>query len=594
MKSLSSVSEIMNKYRFIFIFCLLAGLINLTSAGGNDFKFAILGDSQLANPSVFERMILEVDLLQPDFVIHVGDKIHGYTYDKERIRREWDVFQEQIEPLTMPFYPVPGNHDTCTTPMEEVYASIWGQNRFFYSFNHQGGHFIVLDTDHHLNYAQITPEQMKWLETDLEENRKAKNIFVFMHRPLWRVDESNWSELAELLNRYENVAGVYCSFYNEYCFEEVNGLRCFILNSSADMAYSIPSIGYFFQFMIVSVKEDGVTEAVIPSGTVKPHDYVTRQEKEQAEPYLPPRSGGHIPDPEENPLDYIYSFPLTNESSELNVFTIRWETPNPAFKVTPLEQAVLIAPGKTEDIFTRLKAPRRDYHYYSLPYALVETYYQTMSGESIVLKARHDLSIPGKAVCRYATKPPWIDGILDDTAWFNADIITDFQINKAGDLAEEQTWVRTLWDQEYFYVSAHCREPHPENIIALATEPYPFTWGDDDIEIFIDSNFDKKTFARVFTNAAGTTFNSLPEEGKVEKWYDHEVHIGKDYWSAEFRLPLDRLSPDDAPSSGTTWGFNVRRHNQKPDRVQSGWMKMDNYPYEPWRFGVLKFRRSKE
>jgi len=574
----------MRKILFIIIVFVLG-----FAAQAADFKFAVLGDSQLHNPDVFESLVREVELLKPDFVVQVGDMIHGYTYEPGQIRGEWARFKTQIAPLSMPFYPVPGNHDVTTSPMEAIYEEVWGRDRFYYSFNHKGSHFIILDTDFRLHYGVVTPEQMDWLSLDLEESRTAEHTFLFMHQPLWRDKQSNWGDLRSLLAKYPRVRVIFAGHTHEYCFEVVDGIKTFIINSSGQINHEAPAVGYFFQALLVSVNGDDLMEAVIPAGSIKPPDYVNRQERTRAGPYFIPPTGGQILDPADKELDYVYSFPLKNRTWEMNVYTVRWVTPNPAFTVEPLEQAVLLAPGRTEDVYVRLKAPSRRFEYYSLPYAFIETYYNTLRGESIILRSRHDLSIPRKAKVRFTSKPPWIDGILDDTAWQSADVITDFQVTKAGDPADVQTWVRTLYDENNFYIGVHCEEPNPEDLVAFASGTIPFTWGDDDVEIFLDVNHDMRTYDRAFVNSAAATFNSMPEKGICKPWYDHAVHIGKDYWAAEFRMPFKDLGFEDTPTSATVWGFNVRRHRQKPERVQSDWQKMQNVPYEPWRFGVLQF-----
>jgi predicted phosphodiesterase len=572
--------------RKIFLIILL--LIGAVCPGA-EFKFAILGDSQFHNPGVFEAIVKEVSLLEPDFVIQVGDMIHGYTYEPEHIRGEWDRFKGQIAPLTIPFYPVPGNHDVGTRALENVYKEVWGENKLFYSFDHKESHFIILDTDYNLNYGKITPNQLEWLSKDLEASKEAEHIFIFMHQPIWRSKNAGWDELTALLKKYEKARAIFTGHTHENCFEEVDGFRCYIINSSGQMNYEAPAVGYSFQFLYISIKDDMVQEAIVPYGSIKPGDYVTRKERDRVAPYFVPVGGGQIPDAKYEPLDTLYSFPLKNRTKEMNVYKVRWEIPNPAFTVEPQEQAVLLGPNRTEDVYVRITAPAGDYAYYSLPYALIETYYNTLRGESVVLSSRHDLCIPRESYTRFTSRRPHLDGILDDTAWQSAEIITGFQMDKAGDPAEVQTWVRTLFDKENFYVGVHCEEPNPENLVALATGSIPFTWGDDDIEIFLDVNHDKATYARAFVNCAGTTFSSLPGEGLCDAFFDQSVHVGKDYWAAEFRIPFKNLGVEDMPTSATIWGFNVRRHRQKPQRVQSDWVKMQNVPYEPWRFGVLRF-----
>ena len=567
-------------------------LIFAAAAGAGEFRFAVLGDSHFDNPEIFERLVQEINLLRPAFVIHTGNMIEGYTYDPEQIRKEWECFKKQIAPLTMPFYPVPGNRDIATTPLQAIFAEIWGKDKLYYSFDYRGSHFIILNTDYNLNYGTISADQMTWAERDLEKNAAAENIFVFMHRPLWRDGASNWNTFAALLKKYPNVRSVMAGHEHEYCFEEVDGLRCFILNASGRMDYYAPAVGYFHHFLMVSVEGTTVTEALIPAGSIKPADYVTRQEQDRASLYLLPPSGGQIPDPSLEPLNILYTFYIRNYSKEINVYTVRWETPNPAFTAEPREQALMLAPGRLEGVSVRLKAPARFYESYSLPYALIQTYYNTYSGESITLTSRHELNVPPRTVARFAKNPPIIDGMLDDTAWMSADDITDFKINRGGDPAQMQTWARTLFDEDYLYIGVHCAEPNLDKLVKLASPPIPFTWGDDEVEIFLDPEHDLQTFARAFVSAGGVAFSTLPEKGIVQPWFEHAVHMGKDYWAVEYKFPFSVLRQDDVPTSATTWGFNVRRHRQKPQREQSDWSKMSDYPNEePWRFGILHFER---
>ena len=111
-------------------------------AARDETRFVVLGDSQLNHRGIFERMIHEVEQLRPDFVVQVGDLIHGYTYNEDVLRREWRIFRRQIAPLTVPYHPVPGNHDVVTPQAEAVYAEVWGPDRFHYSFDHGAVHCV--------------------------------------------------------------------------------------------------------------------------------------------------------------------------------------------------------------------------------------------------------------------------------------------------------------------------------------------------------------------------------------------------------------------------------------------------------------------
>jgi len=66
----------------------------------NAFQFAIVSDrTGSARPGVFEDAIAKLNLLQPEFVMSVGDMIEGYSYDKTVVNAQWDEFQGFIKKL---------------------------------------------------------------------------------------------------------------------------------------------------------------------------------------------------------------------------------------------------------------------------------------------------------------------------------------------------------------------------------------------------------------------------------------------------------------------------------------------------------------
>src|SRR5262249_21333042 len=78
----------------------------------DEFRFAICSDRTGGHRSaVFSRAVEQLNLLQPEFVLSVGDLIEGYSTKPERIAEEWKEFQTYVSKLQMPFFYTPGNHD---------------------------------------------------------------------------------------------------------------------------------------------------------------------------------------------------------------------------------------------------------------------------------------------------------------------------------------------------------------------------------------------------------------------------------------------------------------------------------------------------
>ena len=70
------------------------------------FTFAILGDKTNGgefNWPIFDRAVEEINLLQPDFVIMIGDMIQGVTTDTSFISEMWREFRSHAENLDVPF-----------------------------------------------------------------------------------------------------------------------------------------------------------------------------------------------------------------------------------------------------------------------------------------------------------------------------------------------------------------------------------------------------------------------------------------------------------------------------------------------------------
>ena len=78
----------------------------------DEFQFAIITDNAGgARPGVFPKAVEMVNMLHPEFVVHVGDLIEDYSEDEDETRAMWQEIDEHLEPLEMPFFFLPGNHD---------------------------------------------------------------------------------------------------------------------------------------------------------------------------------------------------------------------------------------------------------------------------------------------------------------------------------------------------------------------------------------------------------------------------------------------------------------------------------------------------
>lgn len=160
------------------------------------FHFVVVSDrTGNHRPGVWQRAMDKIDLMQPAFVVSVGDLIEGYTEDRRQLNREWDEVDRMIRTLDSPFFYVSGNHDYSNEVMAQVWAERLGAS--YYSFTYKGALFVVLNSalfdregvaghgKRGGDWAKEQAAQLAWLDATLEQNADAKWTFLFMHRPFW-------------------------------------------------------------------------------------------------------------------------------------------------------------------------------------------------------------------------------------------------------------------------------------------------------------------------------------------------------------------------------------------------------------------------
>ncbi|MBZ5623464.1 MAG: metallophosphoesterase [Acidobacteriia bacterium] len=172
-------------WRSVFcVLALLAAWIRLAGTPAPDsFRFVILGDrTGEARPGVYEQVWREAAAENPAFVLSVGDTIQGLN--DATAEAEWQQVHRILAPYTrFPLYLTPGNHDIWSQRSEELYRQ-YTARVLHYSFDHGPVHFTILDNS---RSEEFSPEEMSFLEQDLEAHRKQPVKFIVSHRPSWLI-----------------------------------------------------------------------------------------------------------------------------------------------------------------------------------------------------------------------------------------------------------------------------------------------------------------------------------------------------------------------------------------------------------------------
>jgi hypothetical protein len=152
----------------------------------SEFRFPIVSDRTGGHRArVFSQAVEQLNLMQPEFVLSVGDLIEGYTADADRLAAEWKEFQGYVARLQMPFFYVPGNHDMANTAQEKFWKERFG--RRYYHFVYRNVLFLILNSDDPpgARYGRVSEEQLEYVKKVLEQNKDARWTIVAVHKPMW-------------------------------------------------------------------------------------------------------------------------------------------------------------------------------------------------------------------------------------------------------------------------------------------------------------------------------------------------------------------------------------------------------------------------
>lgn len=223
------------------------------------FQFAIVTDRTGGHrPGVFLEGMKRLNLLQPEFVMSVGDLIEGYTRDTERLDAEWTEFMGFIDTLQMPFFYVPGNHDITNEVMEKKWEELFGVT--YYHFVYKDVLFLCLNSEDNLRGAgrgTIDDEQYEYVKKVLADNQDVKWTLVFLHQPLWvQKDTKRWSDVEKLLaDRDHNV---FAGHYHRYWKTQKNkGKYIALATTGGGSRLRGPAYGEFDHVVWVTMTEKG-------------------------------------------------------------------------------------------------------------------------------------------------------------------------------------------------------------------------------------------------------------------------------------------------------------------------------------------------
>ncbi len=169
-----------------------------------------------------------------------------------------------------------------------------------------------------------------------------------------------------------------------------------------------------------------------------------------------------------------------------------------------------------------------------------------------------------------------IDGRLDEPAWQNATVFTQFvqREPKYGEPVSEPTRVLVLLGKDRLYFGAELHDREPERVVANVMRRDAELQDNDSFEIYLDTYHDHRNLFYFATNALGAQRDGLiRNEGESQNWdwdgvWESAGLRTASGWSAEIAIPLRTLRFN--ADSVQTWGANFARRIPRK-REESYW-----------------------
>lgn len=176
---------------------------------------------------------------------------------------------------------------------------------------------------------------------------------------------------------------------------------------------------------------------------------------------------------------------------------------------------------------------------------------------------------------------PKLDRRLDEPCWQHAIKISNFTQRELheGEPATERTEIAAVYTNKSIYFGIWCYDSQPEHIVAKEMKRDFMSWGEDNVEIIIDTYHDQRNAYHFIINPNGARRDELVTDegrGRNDDWngvWDVRTRITADGWFAEIEIPFSTLKFPDAKKQ--IWGINFERNIRRKHEqvIWQGWSR---------------------
>ena len=191
--------------RYPLLLLLLFSVLS-TQAQWKPFRFAFLSDTHIGSPNGgaeedLRRTVADINQMTDiAFVVITGDITELGT------DAEIKLAKEILGELKVPYYIIPGNHDSGWSESGGVsFGKIFGNDKFIFDYNGitflgcASGPYVRMSDGH------IPRDAVVWMDRELKKIDPEKPIIFLNHYPLDK-DLDNWYEAIDRLKKHNTLA----------------------------------------------------------------------------------------------------------------------------------------------------------------------------------------------------------------------------------------------------------------------------------------------------------------------------------------------------------------------------------------------------
>jgi len=184
----------------ILLFCIFK-----SSAQTKPFRFAFISDTHIGSPNGgaeedLRRTVADINsMTDVAFVVITGDITELGT------DAEIKLAKQILDSLDVPYYIIPGNHDTGWSGSGGLsFTKIFGDEKFH--FNYNGIHFLGCASGPYVRMSDghVPRHAVDWLEKELKKISPEEPVIFLNHYPLDN-GLDNWYEVIDLLKQKNTV-----------------------------------------------------------------------------------------------------------------------------------------------------------------------------------------------------------------------------------------------------------------------------------------------------------------------------------------------------------------------------------------------------